>query len=328
MKKNILITGITGQDGIFLVNELLTYEENIAVVGFSRQKNNQSFFNKLNYLNPKLNLDNLQIININQSHQIEVDDFISSYKPNFVYNFTGPSSVYESIENPLTTSKEMIQNFIILINALLKNNNHVSFFQPSSSEMFDNNIEEPLTEKSYLNPRSSYALSKFHIFKLCEILRKKYDWNINSGILFNHESEFRNNNYLIMKIIDKAIRIKNGEKSKLEIGSLTLVRDWSFAGDIVHGIKLISQGDFNTDFVIGSGKGNTIGDLVNIVFDDFKLNVEDNVVINKNLLRKGDPHSIISDPSKINKKTGWAAETSFENLILRCINYKLKNLEA
>ena len=116
--------------------------------------------------------------------------------------------MYESIENPLTTSKEMIQNFIILINALLKNNNHVSFFQPSSSEMFDNNIEEPLTEKSYLNPRSSYALSKFHIFKLCEILRKKYDWNINSGILFNHESEFRNNNYLIMKIIDKAIELK------------------------------------------------------------------------------------------------------------------------
>ena len=108
---------------------------------------------------------------------------------------------------------------------------------------------------------------------------------------------------------------------------MTLVRDWSFAGDIVHGIKLISQGDFNTDFVIGSGKGNTIGDLVNIVFDDFKLNVEDNVVINKNLLRKGDPHSIISDPSKINKKLD-----GLQKLVLK-FNFKmyklqLKNLEA
>ena len=150
-------------------------------------------------------------------------------------------------------------------------------------------------------------------------LTELYDWNIVSGIMFNHESEFRNKNYLTGKIINSAIEIKKGYKSKLEIGSLEYIRDWSFAGDIVEAMTLLLNNDARGSFVIGSGSGNSIEHMAQIVFDYFGLPLNDYIEINKSLLRQGDPIVKISNPLKILNKIGWKSKTNFEELLIRCI---------
>ena len=323
-KKKILITGITGQDGVFLTKKLLEENNNIYISGFSRNAETKEFYKKLQYLNNNLTLENLNIVNVNISNFSAVADFVNQFKPDYVYNLTGPSSVYNSLESPVNTSLEMTTNFMNLINALIQNNNYSNFFQPSSSEMFNQDTSSRLDEGSAFNPLSSYALSKFYIHKFIEILREKYEWNISNGILFNHESEFRENNYLIMKIINGAIDIKNGNKDELTIGSLEMTRDWSFAGDIVEAMQLLVEQGNNSNYVLGSGVGRSIKEIIEFVFEYFKLDWKDYVNVDKELLRTGDPTHVVSNPKKIFNDTGWKTTTSFEELLTRCIEYKEK----
>ena len=323
-KQKILITGITGQDGVFLTKKLLEENNNIHISGFSRSAETKEFYKKLEYLNKNLTLENLNIVNVNISNFSAVSDFINQFKPDCVYNLTGPSSVYNSLESPVNTSLEMTTNFMNLINALILDNNYSNFFQPSSSEMFNQDTSDRLDEGSAFNPISSYALSKFYIHKFIEILREKYEWNISNGILFNHESEFRENNYLIMKIINGAIDIKNGNKDELTIGSLEMTRDWSFAGDIVEAMQLLVEQGNNSNYVLGSGVGRSIKEIIEFVFEYFKLDWKDYVNVDEELLRTGDPTHVVSNPNKILKDTGWKTTTSFEELITRCIKYKEK----
>ncbi len=325
-KQKILITGITGQDGVFLTKKLLEENKNIEISGFSRNSGTKEFNKKLHYLNKNLNLENLNIVNINISNFSEVSDFIDNFKPNYVYNLTGPSSVYDSLEHPVNTSLEMTTNFMNLINALILNNNYCNFFQPSSSEMFNQNSDKNLDEVSEFNPISSYALSKFYIHKFIDILREKYEWKISNGILFNHESEFRDNNYLIMKIINSAIDIKNGNKNELTVGSLEMTRDWSFAGDIVDAMQLLVEQGNNSNYVLGSGNGRSIQEIIEFVFGYFKIEWKEYINVDKKLLRAGDPTHIVSNPKKILKDTGWQTTTSFEELLTRCIKYKEKTI--
>ena len=154
------------------------------------------------------------------------------------------------------------------------------------------------------------------------LLREKYEWKISNGILFNHESEFRDDNYLIMKIINSVIDIKNGNKNGLTVGSLEMTRDWSFAGDIVDAMQLLVEQDNNSNYVLGSGKGRTIQEIIEFVFEYFKIEWKEYVNVDEKLLRPGDPNHIVSNPKKILKDTGWQTTTSFEDLLTRCIKYK------
>ena len=323
-KQKILITGITGQDGIFLTKKLLEENNNIHISGFSRNPETKQFYKKLEYLNKNLALENLNIVNVNISNFSAVSDFVNQFKPDYVYNLSGPSSVYDSLESPANTSLEMTTNFLNLINALILNNNYSNFFQPSSSEMFDQDTSGSLDEESAFNPRSSYALSKFYIYKFIEILREKYEWKISNGILFNHESEFRVESFLITKIINGAMDIKNGNKDELSVGSLEMTRDWSFAGDIVEAMQLLVEQGNNSNYVLGSGVGRSIQDIIEFVFEYYKLDWKDYVNIDEELLRTGDPLHVVSNPKKILNDTGWKTKTSFEELLTRCIQYNEK----
>ena len=323
-KQKILITGITGQDGIFLTKKLLEENNNIHISGFSRNPETKQFYKKLEYLNKNLALENLNIVNVNISNFSAVSDFVNQFKPDYVYNLSVPSSVYDSLESPANTSLEMTTNFLNLINALILNNNYSNFFQPSSSEMFDHDTSGSLDEESAFNPRSSYALSKFYIHKFIEILREKYEWKISNGILFNHESEFRVETFLITKIINGAMDIKNGNKDELSVGSLEMTRDWSFAGDIVEAMQLLVEQGNNSNYVLGSGVGKSIKDIVEFVFEYYKLDWKDYVNVDEELLRTGDPLHIVSNPKKILNDTGWKTKTSFEELLTRCIQYNQK----
>jgi GDPmannose 4,6-dehydratase len=315
--KKILITGISGQDGLFLTNHLINKYEKLEIIGTSRQNNHSIFYKNL----LSLGLENRGDVSV---YQIDLNDYnivnnlISDFKPHYVYNLTGPSSVYESFNN--VENKKIITNiFDNLTSALIKSNNFARFFQASSSEMFSPNCNEKLNENSEFLPNSPYALAKLDNHNKVISLNKKYDWNIYSGITFNHESEFRKKNYLIMKIITAAWKIKNNKGSNLTIGSLDYMRDWSHAQDIVVAINLLTEKGASPDYVIGSGKGKKIKDILDYVFQKYNLDWTDFVQIDKNLLRDGDSKKIISDPRKIKNELNWETKITFEQMLDRCI---------
>ena len=316
--KKILITGISGQDGLFLTNHLINKYEKLEIIGTSRQNNHSIFYKNL----LSLGLENRGDVSV---YQIDLNDYnivnnlISDFKPHYVYNLTGPSSVYESFNN--AENKKIITNiFDNLTSALIKTNNFARFFQASSSEMFSPNCNEKLNENSEFLPNSPYALAKLDNHNKVISLNKKYDWNIYSGITFNHESEFRKKNYLIMKIITAAWKIKNNKGSNLTIGSLDYMRDWSHAQDIVVAINLLTEKGASPDYVIGSGKGKKIKDILDYVFQKYNLDWTDFVQIDKNLLRDGDSKKIISDPRKIKNELNWETKITFEQMLDRCID--------
>tara|TARA_B100000900_G_scaffold415333_1_gene444836 strand:- start:1804 stop:2772 length:969 start_codon:yes stop_codon:yes gene_type:complete len=321
--KNILITGITGQDGIFLTKNILSKEKNVNIVGISRATSNKQFFKNLSLINNE-RVNNVSLINIDLNNFSDISKFIKDFKPSVVYNLSGPSSPSESIKN--REKYILIENiFNNLTKSLVDSKNLCNFFQASSSEMFEENIEIELDEQSSFSPNSPYAVFKYNNHQKINELKKKYDWKIYSGIMFNHESEFRGNGYLMMSLINSAIQISKGEKNYFNVGSLEYIRDWSFAGDVVEAIYRITNFGQSSNYVIGSGKGNSIKKMIEIIYTKFGLNYENFIQIDSGLLRPGDPIRIVSNPLLLNKELSWKAKLSFEELIDRCIRYKLKS---
>lgn len=317
--KKILITGITGQDGLFLSSLLLKEHNKVSILGLSRNNSN-SFFANLGKIYDKGH-DNIKLIKVDYENKYEISSLVKSFSPDFVYNFMGPSSVYESILQP--ANREIITNsFNTIIEALIESRNFCNFFQASSSEMF--NISKlPLNEKSQMKTRSPYAEAKLQNHLHVQNYFEKYDWNITSGIMFNHESEFRSKNYLIMKIINTAIEISRGNSQVLEIGTIEYIRDWSFAGDVVNAAYLINTKGTQPNYVIGSGVGTSIEYVLNYIFSNLGLNWEEHTNVNPSLLRKGDSKIIISDPKKLKKEFNWEPSYDISNLLDRCIAAKM-----
>ena len=199
--KKIFITGITGQDGIYLTKNLINSNKNIEIIGSTRNDGAKNlFYSRLKYLKvPEDNFDKVKLQKLNLVNSSDVDQFLRKFKPNFIYNLTGPSSVYDSIKFP--NQKLEIENiFNNLIKSLLNQNNLSGFYQASSSEMFDSS-EDPLDENSLFKANTPYASGKLSVHQKIFELKNEYNLNLYSGITFNHDSEFREDRYLIMKII-------------------------------------------------------------------------------------------------------------------------------
>ncbi len=320
--ENILITGISGQDGIFLTSVILKNNPTQNIYGITRQKNKKIFFNKLNTIS---NVDNqkVKLLNVDLNNLHETSKLIEDIRPDYIYNLSGPSSVYDSFINPNETKSQINSIFENLTSPLINLGLFSNFYQASSSEMFGLHTEERLSEESTFNPNSPYAEAKLENHKKVLDFSQKYDWNIYSGIMFNHESQFREDRYLFMKIINGAIDIKNKKLKKLTVGSLDYIRDWSFAGDISKAIYAITNKGSSNAYVIGSGKGNSIKTVIEIIFDYFNLNLDKYIDVDKNLIRKGDPVSVVSNPKKLNHELGWDNTISFEDLIQICIESKI-----
>ncbi len=322
--ENILITGISGQDGIFLTNNLLNKNKEFIIHGISRNKNKEFINQKLKKIGNN-NLQNLNIYNLDLENKTEVENLIKQIRPSKIFNLSGPSSVYDSFKEPQKTKNTILRIFNNLIDVLILEDIKCNFFQASSSEMFDTNIKGKIDESSKIKPNSPYAEAKVSNHKKILDLIDNHQWNMTSGIMFNHESEFRENNYLTSKVINTAYKIYKKKNDVLKIGSLDYIRDWSFAGDIMEAASILTLNDAKGSYILGSGNGKSIGELVQIVFTYFDLDWEKHVVVDDKLLRSGDPKVKISDPSKIFDEFGWKTSLSFEDLIERCIKKKLSD---
>lgn len=318
MVKKHLITGIRGQDGLFLTAHILDKNEDHEIIGISRNIDTNPFFNKLKSINSEVKVQNVQILNLDILDNFAVNKLISDYQPDCIYNLSGPSSVYKSLNDHGETYRTIGTIFSNIIDSVLENNLKCNIFQASSSEMFDEK-SGPLDENSSLKPRSPYAEAKLQIHKKIQNLKLHEFLNISSGIMFNHESEFRDEEYLIMKIINSAANIKNGASENLTVGSLDLIRDWSYAGDVAEAIYKINNKENSEDYVIGSGQGNSIRNIVEIVFNYFSIDWKEYVNEDPVFLRSGDPNSIVANPSKIKKELGWNTRISLEEILIKCL---------
>lgn len=318
--KNILITGISGQDGLFLTKLLIKNNEKFNILGLTRGVKQSEFYKKLKMLGLE-DFEKIKLINIDYQNQSDVDNLLNSYKPDMIYNLMGPSSVYESINYP-ENKRLLTSSFEIIINSLIKSKNYCKFFQASSSEMFEAS-ESSLDENANMKPRSPYAQGKLQNHLKIKELKENYDWDIYSGIMFNHESEFRPGNYLIMKIINQAISISNLTSKELLIGSTNYIRDWSYAGDVANAMTLICNQGTSIDYVIGSGRGTDFKYILDFIFKYFNLNWEEHVIVDESLLRAGDPIKIVSNPEKIYNELGWKTTLTIEEILERCINSRL-----
>lgn len=321
----VLITGISGQDGIYLSSHLLKNYEDIEIYGVTRSKEDV-FFNNLKKVNDKFEPKNIKLINLNLYNKDELKSFFSETIIDKIAHLSGPSSVYRSFSDPESYKRLIIDQFDNLTNACIENNFQPTFFQAGSSEMFSSKAALPLSETSEMKPRSPYAEAKYTLHNRVIELRNDMNWNIKSGIMFNHESEFRANEFLIMKIINTVIDIKESNATELTIGSLDHSRDWSYAMDIAEAIGLILFEADPVDYVIGSGEGNTIRNLIEIVSNYFDIDYKSFTKVDENLLRDGDPSNIVSNPSLIRQNLGWETRTSFESMVKKIINYRLKSI--
>ena len=288
----------------------------INITGISRSNPEKSIYGKLKYLGHS-NFNKINIYNLNLEDKKQVTNFIKDINPDVVYNLSGPSSVYKSFVD--SDNKNTIINiFNNLTSAIIENKSFPRFFQASSSEMFgaSNRI---LNENSPFSPNSPYAEAKLINHLKVKELNENYNWPIFSGIMFNHESEFRNKDYLIMKIIRSAKEISLNPNKRLTLGSLDYIRDWSYASDTVNAIYEITSKGSTSDYVIGSGVGKSIKDMVIHIFNYFNLDWTNFVDINQSLLREGDPIRIVSDPSKLKMELNWNTKINFNQMLDKCI---------
>ncbi len=318
---NYLITGITGQDGIFLTKKILSDDPNAKIIGTTRNPDNSNFYKNLSTIT-HFDKSRIEIVKFDLEDKNKLKTFLSDILPIHIYNLSGPSSVYESYKNPNRSMEQIINIFNNLTKSLVSLKHLPKLFQASSSEMFGKNSKLLLNISDKFLPLSPYAKAKYENHKKVLMLNEKYNWDIFSGIMFNHESEFRHTNYLIMKIISSARRIVKKELKYLTVGSLNYKRDWLYAEDTVDAVYKIMQNSQSSSQIISSGIAHSIKEMVEIVFKYFDLNWENHIKIDEDLLRKGDPVEISGDPNGLIKETGWKQKYDFENTIQKILNSK------
>jgi GDPmannose 4,6-dehydratase len=307
LSKSALVLGYTGQDGQFLTKLLL--DKGYKVFGSSR-----NFTTEVARKNNSWNND-IHKVTIIPSDFRSVLIGMNKTKPDEIYNLSGQSSVGYSFEDPnetLTSISGATQN---ILEALRITGSCAKFYNAGSSEMFGETSQRGADELSRVNPKSPYGVAKAASFFQTKIYREAYNINCCTGILFNHESEFRSKNFVTYKIIDTALRISKGEKLKLQMGRTDIQRDWGYAGDYVLAMWKMLQNTETKDYVIASGKAVKLTDFIAEVFSQLNLNFMNYMETDKDLFR---PHDIMfskGNPIKANKELKWKASHNLSDLV-------------
>lgn len=304
--KRALITGITGQDGSYLAELLLA--KGYEVYGLVRRQSSFAGVSRISHLLGKVTLVTGDLLDIPSL----VNCFDIS-RPDEVYHLAAQSHVGESFVQPVAT---MHYNAIGTLNMLETCPKHVKFYNASSSEMFGlASSEVKLDECSDFRPQSPYAISKLAAHELTANYRQSYDMFACSGILFNHESPRRGEEFVTRKISRAAARIKLGLQDKLELGNVTAQRDWGYAPDYVQAMWLMLQQSQPDDYVIATGESYSVWDFVTAAFDCVGLDPRKYVIISQQNYRPTDVQYLRGDYSKALETFGWQPTINFRELV-------------
>ena len=318
MKKIALIIGVTGQDGAYLTKFLI--EKDYKVFGSSRSSN--PILKNLQ----TLGVDSiLQIIQLDLKNKNDVKRIIEKIKPQEIYNLSGPSSVGESFLKPSKYIYDIPQITQNILEAIVEINPFIRFFNTASSECFGSS-KIKVNEDTCFKPISPYSIGKTTSFHLVKFYRETKNIYACSGILFNHESIFRGSKFVTSKIINTALKIKNGSNINLELGNLEVIRDWGHVSDFVKAMYLLLQNDVPEDFIVCTGESNSLKEFVIEVFNHLELNWQDHVKLKNNLKRPIELSEIHGDFSLINQKLGWEPTVKFKDLISLLIKEYTDNI--
>ena len=321
-KKKALITGITGQDGSYLAEYLLSlgYE----VHGIVRRVALEDPTHHLWRLLPIADRLNL--------HSGTLESFPALYKilrdvqPDECYHLAAQSFVSISFEDEFSTMQTNINGTHYLLAAIKDTSPECRFYFAGSSEMFGKTEETPQKETTLFHPRSVYGITKVAGFELTRNYREAYDLFTCAGILFNHESPRRGYEFVTRKISSTAARIKLGLEIELRLGNIDAKRDWGFSGEYVRMMHLMLQQDCPDDYVIGTGETHSVREFMQIVFEELKLNYKDYLIIDPRFYRPAEVEILVADASKAREKLGWEPKVTFEELALCMVRSDYENM--
>ncbi len=313
-----LITGITGQDGSYLAELLLS--KKYDVYGMVRRSSTETF-ERVNHIR-----DRIKIVQADLLDQLSLITTIEEIKPDEIYNLAAQSFVPTSWSQPVLTGEFNAIGVTRMLEAIRLVNKKIRFYQASSSEMFGKVREVPQTEMTPFYPRSPYGVAKVYGHFITVNYRESYDLHATSGILFNHESPRRGLEFVTRKITDGVARIKLGLADKLALGNLDAKRDWGFAGDYVQAMWLMLQQDDPNDFVIATGHSHSVKDFVAEAFGYVDLDWEKYVVSDPRFMRPAEVDYLVGDASKAAEKLGWKPEHSFGDLVHMMVDADLERL--
>ena len=307
-QKTALITGITGQDGSYLAELLLS--KGYKVVGVKR-RTSLLCTDRIDhiYSDPNFELAYGSMHDSGNMYRL-----LQRYKPDEIYNIAAQSHVRVSFDVPEETVDVVAMGTLRLLEACREIVPGSRFYQASSSEMFGDNPNVPQSETTRMTPASPYACAKLFAHNLVRNYRKSYGIHASSGILFNHESPRRGETFVTRKITRAAARIKLGLQDKLYLGNLDAKRDWGFAGDYVEAMWLMLQQEEPDDYVVATGETHTVREFLDHVFDYAGLSVEKHVGFDERFLRPHEVPILLGDPSKAKNELKWEPKVSFKQL--------------
>lgn len=333
MDKIALITGTTGQDGSYLSELLL--DKGYMVYGLIRRSSVDTTERIAHILdNVNFTLVEGDITDATCMHRL-----ISGIQPNEVYNLAAMSHVGTSFDQPINTCQINAMGPLNILEAIRQSCPDAKFYQASTSELFGDTIFAPQSEHTPMLPNSPYAVAKLYAHQLVGLYRRAYNIYACAGILFNHESERRGEDFVTRKItkyvamLQKWMDINDGYPKKdidvnpLFLGNIEAKRDWSHAKDMVFGMWLMMQQYYPKDFILGSGETHSVRDFLALAFSSIGLNYKDYLVIDKDLYRPTDVNLLHADFSKASRVLGWKPSISFEELVILMVQSDYKVLK-
>lgn len=318
MTKKALITGLTGQDGSYLAELLLS--KGYDVYGMVRRSSSSSF-GRINHF-----ADKIHIISGDLLDQFSLMDAIDQAQPDEIYNLASQSYVPLSWTQPALTAEYTAPGVSRLLEAIRRCKPDTRFYQASSSEVFGQPDGSPQTERTAFRPRNPYGVAKAYAHWMTINYRQKYDLYACCGITYTHESPRRGAEFVFRKITRGAAKIKLGLANELKLGNLNALRDWVHAEDVVSAMWLMLQQEQPDDYIIASGETHSVRELVDCAFSYVGLNWQDYVSVDPAFYRPDEPVVLAGAIDKIKRNLQWQPKYSFAQLIESMVENDLKDL--
>ncbi|HEY1913153.1 MAG TPA: GDP-mannose 4,6-dehydratase [Vicinamibacterales bacterium] len=320
MSKRAIITGITGQDGSYLAELLLS--KGYEVFGTVRRSSAPNLW-RVQHL-----LDRITIKPADLLDQLSLIRLVDEVRPQEFYNLAAMSFVPASWDQPMLTGEFNAQGVTRVLEAIRQVDPGIRIYQASSSEMFGKVREVPQSELTPFYPRSPYGVSKVFAHYITVNYRESYNLFAVSGMLFNHESPRRGLEFVTRKVTDGVARIKLGRQKGLSLGNLDAKRDWGFAGDYVQAMWLMLQQEQPDDFVIATGISHSVRDLVDVAFAHVGLDWREHVALDPKLIRPAEVEHLIGDSTKARTQLGWNPSVDFQALVKMMVDADLERVAA
>lgn len=318
LKKIALITGVSGQDGSYLAELLITKGYTVVCIVRSIQ-------NAKNKVEITL-LNHVTLVEWDFTNQDVITKILKEYRPAEVYNLAAFSSGAGMFDNPVEIAEINGLAVVRILEAIRTADNQIKFCQASSREIFGEALTSPQSELTPCKPRSPYGAAKLYADSMIKIYRERYNMFACSAILFNHESPRRGLGFVTRKITHEATRIKLGLSSELLLGNLDTVRDWGFAGDTVNAMWLMLQHVHPDDYVVATGETHTVRQFCEYAFSYLGLHYQDYVREDTTAYRPSEPAILVGDASKARAQLGWQVNVTFDELVKMMVDADMQTL--